>query len=198
MSSKTNPEVLKWLRYMAELTMKDASEKTGFDEATIEKWESEESDLSVDDIRRLSEGYEKPLGFFLLDKIPAQPEPLLHVYGQGAHHDEVFIVGNLEGLGKLYDALDSIINGPNEQAGCEVTTSDGEWYETLIIFNNDKWLLKVFKDPDTGKPLAWSPEIPEDSRWRKLAVPYTEDYAAEQNEDAVWPHKLWKMGEKND
>jgi transcriptional regulator with XRE-family HTH domain len=188
---KTNPEVLKWLRVMGGLTKKEATEKLGIKEGEIEKWETEEIDFKWYDLEKVSLVYGQPFGWFFLDFVPAFSEPLLHIYGQGAQHDDVFIVGNLEGLEKLYEALGKIMNGEAKQSACEVAVKDGEFYKVGVVYNNDPWFFKIFKDPDTGKVLSPPPEIPEDSKWKNLALPYTEDYAREQDEDAVWPYEIW-------
>ena len=92
---------------------------------------------------------------------------LLHVYGQRAHHDDVFIVGNRSALKKLKKAIEEVLS---KKEGGEsiiaVSVNDGEGYDLHITMDNSNW---------------------EKERWNKRAVPYTADYAVEKKENAIYP-----------
>lgn len=61
--------------------------------------------------------------------------PLLHIYGQGIWHDEVFIVGKREALLRLRDAIDSALAKTSGIA--EVETADGEGYN-IRVYNEEE------------------------------------------------------------
>ena len=97
-------------------------------------------------------------------------DKLLHVYGQDAWHDDVWIVGNRPALQLLRNTLDNAL-----AKGMDTTeqidepglfVNDGEGYEVRVLFLEGDW--------DT-------------MAWRRLAVPYTEDCAKETHENALWP-----------
>ena len=92
--------------------------------------------------------------------------PLLHIYGQRAHHDEVFIVANPLGLERLRAAVEqALLSG---QGGItEALVNDGEAYDVIVRVDDSPWT--------TG------------STWSRRAVPYTAPHAAERNPDALWP-----------
>ncbi|WP_027719056.1 hypothetical protein [Desulfovirgula thermocuniculi] len=95
--------------------------------------------------------------------------PLLHVYGQSAWHDDVFIVGNRQALKVLLEAVkEALDQGKGEVDG--VFAADGEGYGIVVIREDDPW-----------------PE-----GWEKLALPYTEDYARDRREGIIWPGDLVK------
>ncbi|WP_051276553.1 hypothetical protein [Desulfovirgula thermocuniculi] len=95
--------------------------------------------------------------------------PLLHVYGQFAWHDEVFIIGNRQALKALLEAVKKALNqGKGEADG--VFVADGEGYSVVVIRKDDPW-----------------PE-----GWERLALPYTEDYARDRREGIIWPGDLMK------
>lgn len=94
-------------------------------------------------------------------------EPILHIYGQEAFHDDVYIAGNREGMDLLCNAILRSMNGA--LSGAEVSVCDGEWYTITV---------RVYSNEDA----------------EKLAVPYTEDFAKERREAAIWPWK--KEGER--
>lgn len=109
-----------------------------------------------------------------LEEDQNQPEPpLLHIYGQEAHHDDVEIVGNMEALSMLVNAIvDAIIKNNGETQN--VFVSDGEGYSVRVMLHNKKW-----------------------DDWHKLPMPYTTDYAAEKRPDdqLLFPGQIWKYNE---
>lgn len=94
---------------------------------------------------------------------------LVHVHGQKAWHDDVYIVGNRAGLTVLHDAVNRALNNPDETASTEAFVSDGEGFELVIIHNDQPW---------------------QSDSWRRAAVPYTEEYARENRRNTVWPWNL--------
>ncbi len=87
---------------------------------------------------------------------------LLHIYGQEAFHDEVYIVGNKEALTDLRNAIDMVLA---ECLSCRtgVSVNDGEGYDVIVVKDDNDW---------------------KNESWIKRAVPYTADYARETREDA--------------
>jgi hypothetical protein len=121
----------------------------------------------------------------------------LHIYGPDAHHDDQFIVGDIEALKSLRDALIQLIDkscdkveeyNPNvvlmgtrrhEAHGENVELIDG-WKEEDDCFGvNDGEGFDLYLIRLDGK-----------EEWKKLAVPYQLDYCREMSEDALWPWKL--------
>lgn len=82
--------------------------------------------------------------------------PVVHIYGQYAHHMEAIILGNIQGLLELYSAIGKALqtsNGDGETG--KVCCNDGEGYDIKI-------------------------QIVEDEMIDKLPVPYTADYAQDK------------------
>ena len=87
--------------------------------------------------------------------------PLLHVYGQGAWHDDVHLVGTADALRALQDAITrALVNGLDVS---DVFCADGEGYDLRII--------------------VATPEEMDD-----YALPYTDDVAREEGTD-FWPRR---------
>lgn len=91
---------------------------------------------------------------------------LLHVHAQCAHHDDVRIVGNREGLKALFDAIEVALFDTDVPGKAPVMVSDGEHYDVFVRLDDSPW----------NSPT-----------WTKRAVPYTDDYARETQPDAIWP-----------
>jgi len=72
----------------------------------------------------------------------------IHLYAQGAHHDDAYIVADAEGLVALRDACDAALR--KGASAVEVETQDGEGY-ALIAVNVET------RDP----------------KWDQLYLPYT-------------------------
>jgi len=79
--------------------------------------------------------------------------PYIHIYGQSMNHDDLFIIGNKEGLIALSDALDMVSAHWNDDSiGVDVFAKDGEGYKIIIKRAND-------------------------DEMEQLMLPYTEGYA---------------------
>lgn len=94
--------------------------------------------------------------------------PLLHVYGQRAWHDEVYIVGNKQGLEILLVAVKQAIKESRGEADNLVFTADGEGYGVIVLRRDDPW------------PKGWS----------RVALPYTGDCAKDKRDDVLRPENL--------
>lgn len=89
---------------------------------------------------------------------------MVHVYGQAAWHDTVYIVANAAGLKALKSAAErALFQGSGE---VRAFAADGEGYDMVII------------------------RLDGDEEWLRLALPYSEDFAAENRGEAVWPWHL--------
>lgn len=84
---------------------------------------------------------------------------LLHVYGQGVWHDDVYIVGNRESLEDLRAAIDAALD--KGEGSSKAFTSDGEGFSIGVFLEDAEWQTE---------------------EWMKLPMPYTEDMAKEQRE----------------
>ena len=92
---------------------------------------------------------------------------VLHIYPQGAWHDDVLIVGDKLALNYLRGAVNAVLETEfNPSKTTTVYTNDGEGY---------------------GIHVLCLPEVPDN-----LAVPYTEGIAKERRKGAVWPWGLFK------
>lgn len=94
-------------------------------------------------------------------------DKLLHIFGQGAYHDDVDIVGNREALEELRDTISEALCGVPHHM--EAFVNDGEGYSVIVRLLEGDW---------------------DASSWQKLAVPYNEDYARENRDDALGPHQI--------
>ncbi|AEG14356.1 hypothetical protein Desku_0750 [Desulfofundulus kuznetsovii DSM 6115] len=94
--------------------------------------------------------------------------PLLHVYGQHAWHDDVYIVGNKQGLEMLLAVAKQALKEDRGETGGDVFTADGEGYSVIVLFRDDSW-----------------PE-----GWNRVALPYWGDHARDKREDVLWPEDL--------
>lgn len=88
---------------------------------------------------------------------------VLHIYGQEAFHDDVYIVGNKSELIKLRNIIDKAIVEDYEDD--EFYVNDGEGY-SIAVYKIDE------------------------SEVDKIAVPYNVDYAKEKRPDAIYPWQL--------
>lgn len=90
---------------------------------------------------------------------------ILHVFGQAAHHDEVFLAGNREALLSLRRAIDEALE--NKIGECEASVCDGEGFSSFVLCAEDKQL-------------------------ERLAVPYSADYAQEKDPSATPVYDLYR------
>lgn len=92
---------------------------------------------------------------------------VVHLWAGASFHEDGYIVGNKEGLEALRRAIDyALVNSDCDVSiskTFDIFTSDGEGYDLHVI---------VTKDTD------------------KIALPYTEDFAEEHRDNAVYP---WHM-----
>lgn len=99
---------------------------------------------------------------------------LLHVYGQDAWHDEVYIIGNRAGLESLLNTIiRAIETGVDSTPSCDesdpVFVSDGEGFTTVVFCDESDWQGEF---------------------WRNLAMPYNNDYA-QGSWEKIKPWELW-------
>lgn len=94
-------------------------------------------------------------------------DKLLHIYGQGAWHEDVFIVGNRDSLIALRNQIDATLN--NNSIRQDYWVGDGEGYGVTIKLLEGDWNTE---------------------EWRRLAVPYYEDYAMEKSDTALSPWEI--------
>ncbi len=93
-------------------------------------------------------------------------EPIIHLWSGQIFHDDGYIIANKEGLEYLRDYINDVLEHGTHERNDDVFTSDGEGY-TLHI-------QKV----DDGK---------DEAGIVYLAAPYTDDYAIERREYAIYP-----------
>jgi hypothetical protein len=89
--------------------------------------------------------------------------PVVHLWSPEYFHDDSYVVGNYEGLMKLRNAIDKAIKEGNGKE--EVFISDGEGYDLNVIRSDNI---------------------------DHIAVPYLDEIAAENRENAVYP---WDVSE---
>jgi hypothetical protein len=91
--------------------------------------------------------------------------PVVHIWSPESFHDTSYIVGNYEGLERLYMEIGTVLNKKKGKVTTELFVTDGEGFDMEVILVEDKDLDKI-------------------------AVPYQESYAEEKREHAVYP---WDM-----
>ena len=98
-------------------------------------------------------------------------EKLLHVYEHYAQHDEVWMVGNVDGLLALRNANDAVLNKAEGNAThAEVMASDGEGYAVHVVCEDSPW---------------------QGERWQHLFMPYTAEYA--RGVESPSTHMPWHL-----
>jgi hypothetical protein len=117
-------------------------------------------------------------------KIHQLPPALLHLYSGETWHDEAYIVGNQEGLRRLWMAIGQLIDQdnpyqvvtiPDEKRNAEegekyLYTSDGEGYVLSVVKLNTDW---------------------QGEEWQQLKLPYTADLAVKcQPKDSLHPEEF--------
>lgn len=112
---------------------------------------------------------------------------LLHVYSQEAWHNDLMVVGNLDGLTALRDAVDNAIELAKLRTGIEqrqdvvvrttgeAMTSDGEGFDIRVLLDNRPWYDTSI---DSSGKLVWD-----------YCLPYSEDYA--KSEEGRDPQGEW-------
>lgn len=91
---------------------------------------------------------------------------VVHIHGQVSWHDEAWVVGNVEGLRKLRDAIDGAISARVASAG--VVASDGECYRIIVqrADMDDAALPYTTDYAQRGGVSPW--ERMKDADWRKV------------------------------
>jgi hypothetical protein len=107
-----------------------------------------------------------------LKPVPEGPIRLLHVYGQGAWHDNIEIVGNSEALLALADTIQLALMDRNSEM--ESFVSDGEGFSVRVSLYDKPWL-----------------------EWNALPMPYTDEVAKERRDwaEVLGPYKIWDYNE---
>lgn len=95
-----------------------------------------------------------------------EESPLVHIHAPTFWHDTAHIVANTEGLCKLANAIIEAIASRSGEGTAELICNDGEGYTLKVIRKDDE------------------------ETWNKLALPYTDSDAKENNPEAVHPAKL--------
>lgn len=90
----------------------------------------------------------------------------LHIYGQGAWHDDAFIIGDTKALLMLRDAIDEALSESAISTTEDVFVSDGEGYSVRVMCCN----IETF--------------------WDILQVPYTDDIARDKRESVLTPYAI--------
>ena len=91
--------------------------------------------------------------------------PIIHLWQPGSFHEEQYIIGNRDGLEQLQKLIQRALEKHDGKTSAEFSVSDGEGY-TLIV--------RCTENID------------------KLAVPYSEPFAKENRETAIYP---WTVNE---
>lgn len=89
---------------------------------------------------------------------------ILHVYGQGQWHEEVYIAGDRVALQLLSNTINQALSSGTGE--CQTNVSDGEGFDVYVVRIDHQQTLD------------------------KLAVPYTKDVAEEKDSAAIWPWNL--------
>lgn len=100
-------------------------------------------------------------------------EPLAHIYAQAFWHDDAFIVANAKSLSRLANAIIKAVDSKLGEGTAELTCNDGESYTLKII------------------------RVDDEETWDKLAVPYTDFDAKEDNREAIQPAILHERISQN-
>lgn len=106
------------------------------------------------------------------EKIKPVPNRLLHIYGQGAWHDNIEIVGNTEALAALADVIKLALMDRNSEM--EAFVADGEGYHVKVTLHDKGW-----------------------TEWQAVPVPYTDEVAKERRdwEELTGPYRIWDQNE---
>ncbi len=94
---------------------------------------------------------------------------VLHVYGQGSQHDDVWIVGDREGLLRLRGAIDESLFFQDRRTR-ETFTADGEGY-TVHVRVMDPATLDALRLPYTDLDLPREGKHPAELEPKREAKP---------------------------
>lgn len=98
---------------------------------------------------------------------------LLHVWAQEMWHEEVFIIGNNDGLQQLRDVIGEALKGISAK-------TDGRKRPALMTNDGEGFTVHVICDDKSD----WNAK---DGAWAKRAVPYTHESAKENRAGAIFP-----------
>jgi Zn-dependent peptidase ImmA (M78 family) len=83
-------EILVWAREAIGFDLEKAAEKTKIDKESIKKWESEDSEIFLSDIKKIARAYKRQLSFFFLPSAPKEkPIPSYFRTLDSVKHDEI-------------------------------------------------------------------------------------------------------------
>jgi hypothetical protein len=89
--------------------------------------------------------------------------PVVHIWSPEAFHDTSYIVGNYEGLEKLYMEIGTVLNKKKGKTSATFFVNDGEGFDLEVHLVDDKDLDRI-------------------------AVPYLHEVAEEKREHVVYPY----------
>ena len=101
---------------------------------------------------------------------------LLHIYAQGAWHDDVYIIGNRAGLQRLHKAISQAL-----ESGI-ADTADPRDFPGLMVNDGEGYEVRVIKMDN----FEWDGEF-----WTRLATPYMESHAKDKRDDCVRASDVW-------
>ena len=96
----------------------------------------------------------------------AKEPPLLHIYGQAAHHDDVHIVGTRAGLLRLLDAINVALSGGPGQHH-PVFAADGEGYAIRVTVESEEGMADYVSPYHA--PWAHDPAEDHSAEWPRKA-----------------------------
>jgi hypothetical protein len=89
---------------------------------------------------------------------------LLHVYAQGHEHDDLYVIGNRDGLEKLKKAVEKALT---QEVGKEsVITNDGEGFDAVVALCDEGW---------------------QSDAWINMKEPYAAESSRDARDNAVSP-----------
>ena len=91
----------------------------------------------------------------------------VHIFAQGAWHEEAYIVGEKESLKLLRDTLTRAIDAEDGMSSQELSTNDGEGYDVHVVSLSKEAM-------------------------NKMGLPYTAEVALDERETATWPWMFYK------
>ncbi len=70
-------------------------------------------------------------------------ENVLQIYGQHSEHADVCVVGDIDSLTRLRDALTEIVDGGRTSSASRSFASDGEGYAVIVIQSTDEEMIRL-------------------------------------------------------
>lgn len=90
-------------------------------------------------------------------------EPIIHLWSPGSWHEPQYIIGNKTGLEQLAALIEKVLKQKDSRATSEFFINDGEGHDIVV---------KCVPEKDVYT----------------IAAPYTEEYAQEHRENAIYPY----------